>query len=224
MQLTFNMKIGIMQPYLFPYIGYWQHINSVDKFVLFDDVNYIKRGWINRNKLRSGRFTISLQGASQNRKIRELVTTGEYDAFYRALDVTYRHAPHWNEVRPLLELNVMGVEYISKIVYMTVKRICHYLDIKTHIVPSSEIYNNETLSGQQRIAHICILEGADMYVNPINGWELYDDALFSQYNIKLRFLKNREESNLSIIDHLMHKSKDEIKQMLNNYEFISKTL
>jgi len=215
------MKIAVMQPYLFPYIGYWQLINVVDKFVLYDDVNYIKRGWINRNKLRSGRFTIPLEGASQNRKIRELRVLGDHDAFYRALDVTYKFAPYYADVRPMLDLEG---EYITQVIYNSIKRIKDYLGIKTYIVPSSELYNNSNLTGEQRIAHICILEGADVYVNSINGYDLYHDHTFRQYNIDLRFLKTKVENNLSIIDLLMHKSVAEIRQMLLNYEFVSKTL
>jgi hypothetical protein len=215
------MNIAIMQPYLFPYIGYWQLMNVADKFVLLDDVNYIKRGWINRNKLRSGRFTIPLKEASQNKKIRELSVVGDHTAFYRALEVTYKNAPYYNEVRPLLDLHG---EKISSVVYHSIKNINDYLGIRTEIVSSSSLYNNQNLSGQQRIVHICLLEQGKTYINPINGWDLYNDALFKQYGLKLTFLKSRVDNNLSIIDLLMHNSKEEVQSLLQQYEFISKTL
>lgn len=215
------MTVAIMQPYLFPYIGYWQLMNIADKFVLLDDVNYIKRGWINRNKLRSGRFVIPLRECSQNKKINELCSTMEHDSFYRTLDVTYKHAPYFKEVRPVLELEG---EKISGIIYNSVKKVNRYLGIGTHVVSSSSIYNNSDMSGEHRIAHICILEQAKTYVNPINGYDLYNDGLFKQYGINLRFLKSRVENTLSIIDLMMHKHPEEIKTLLSNYELISKSL
>ena len=71
------MKLAIMQPYLFPYLGYFQLIAAVDKFVFYDDVNFIKNGWINRNRLLiSGKvnyITIPLSGASSFLKINQVL-------------------------------------------------------------------------------------------------------------------------------------------------------
>ena len=70
------MTVAIMQPYLFPYIGYWQLIHAVDTFVIFDDVNYIKKGYINRNNIlvngQKQTFTLELMSASQNKLINDI--------------------------------------------------------------------------------------------------------------------------------------------------------
>lgn len=221
MRNDMGFAIAIMQPYIFPYIGYWQLIAAVDKFIILDDVNYIKRGWINRNKIRSGRFIIPLQESSQNKLIKDLYIHGDCEDFYKSVRNTYQYAPYFQEVWPLL--NIPGT-MISNAIYWTINNICKYLEIKTDIVPSSTVYNNKDIKGQQRIAQICIMEQATRYINPINGFDLYDEPMFSQYGIELRFLKTKIQNNLSIIDILMHNSKEQVQKMLTEYELISKTL
>ena len=100
------MKLGIMQPYFLPYIGYFQLIKAVDKYVIYDDVNYIKKGWINRNNIlcngQAHLFSISLRGASQNKLINEIEISDDFSKFRKMIELSYRKAPYFEEVFKLL--------------------------------------------------------------------------------------------------------------------------
>ncbi|MEY4539610.1 MAG: hypothetical protein RLZZ306_1367 [Bacteroidota bacterium] len=232
------MKIGIMQPYIFPYIGYFQLINSVDKFVIYDDVNFINKGWINRNRiLNNGKdslFSIPLKEASQNKLINEIEVNWDIawkSKFLKTLEQCYKKAPFYQETLSIIEqtLNIDN-EPISKVVEQNLRLICEYLDIKTEIISSSAIYKNINLKAQERILDICLQEKATQYINPIGGLELYDKDFFEAKNIKMNFIKSnsieyKQYKNkfvpwLSMIDVLMFNSKEEIKEFLDNYELV----
>lgn len=229
------MTIAVMQPYFFPYLGYFQLINIVDKFVLYDDVNYINRGWINRNNfLINGKkhlITIPLKNASQNKKICDIELN--FDERWRnktikSFEFSYKKAPYYNEVISIIKHVLhINLNTISELNHSSIEQIIKYLNIKTEIIYSSSIYNNENLHGQERILDICKKEKANQYINPIGGIELYDKKAFSQNGIQLNFLKtniisykqydNEFIPHLSIIDILMFNSQSEIKKLLNRY-------
>lgn len=215
------MKIAIMQPYFMPYIGYFQLINAVDKFIIYDDVNYINRGWINRNNiLISGKpslISIPLVGASQNKRIKDiaLVTDQKWrNKLLKTIEQNYKKAPQFNVVYPML-LQVINVDAgtISEFNYHGIKAVCKYLGIRTSIIPSSELYANSELKGQYRILDICIKEKAQHYINPTGGIGLYNFEVFSKEGISLSFMKSelpfykqfadKFTPGLSIIDALM---------------------
>ena len=232
------MKLGIMQPYIFPYIGYFQLINAVDKFVIYDDVNFINKGWINRNRmLNNGKdslFSIPLKEASQNKLINEIDVNWDgawKNKFLKTLEQSYKKAPFYQEILLIIQqtLSVDG-EPISKVIEHNLRLICKYLDIKTEIVSSSAIYHNTHLKAQERILDICLQEKATQYINPIGGLELYDKDFFEAKNITLNFIrsnpieypqfKNEFVPWLSMIDVLMFNSKETIKDYLNNYNLV----
>ena len=104
------MKIAIMQPYFFPYLGYWQLMNIVDKFVIYDDVNYIKRGWINRNRiLVEGKpfyIHVPVMKASQNKIINEMevfVDSSLRKKELKTIELAYKKAPFFDSVYPLIK-------------------------------------------------------------------------------------------------------------------------
>ena len=227
-----------MQPYIFPYVGYFQLINAVDKFVIYDDVNFINKGWINRNRiLNNGKdslFSIPLKEASQNKLINEIEVNWDgvwKSKFLKTLEQCYKKAPYYQEVLTVIEqtLNVDN-EPISKVIENNLRLICHYLDIKTEIISSSAIYQNSHLKAQERILDICLQEETTQYINPIGGLELYDKDFFESKNISLNFIKSKSIEYpqfkndfvpwLSIIDVLMFNSKDKIKEFLDNYELV----
>ena len=232
------MKIGIMQPYIFPYIGYFQLINAVDKFVIYDDVNFINKGWINRNRiLNNGKdslFSIPLKEASQNKLINEIEVNWDSawkSKFLKTLEQCYKKAPFYQEILTIIEETLqVDNEPISKVIENNLRLICHYLDIKTEIVSSSAIYQNSHLKAQERILDICLQEKATQYINPIGGLELYDKDFFEVKNIKMNFIqsnpieykqyKNEFVPWLSMIDVLMFNSKEQIKEFLNSYELV----
>lgn len=232
------MKIAVMQPYLFPYIGYFQLISAVDKFVIFDDVNFIKRGWINRNRIllnnKDHLFTLPLEKASQNKFISQIrIDCGQnhkekiLDLFHHA----YRKAPEYAKVYPLIKeiiLNKKGnlLEFIE----YSLVRIAAFLNLKTNFMLSSEIGKDNTLKGKDKIIDICKKMHADKYLNPIGGKELYDKKEFEKEGIKLYFLKTKDVEyrqftnifvpHLSIIDVLMFNPRKKVKEFLSEYETI----
>jgi hypothetical protein len=232
------MTIAIMQPYIFPYIGYFQLINAVDKFIIYDDVNYINKGWINRNNiLVSGQahlFTIPLKDASQNKLINEVELSKNdpwQKKFLKTVHQSYQKAPYFQKVFVLIEEIVnLDVQSVYELTLNALIRTCAFMEIKTEIVPSSSIYNNTNLKGPERILDICKREHASHYINPIGGMELYDKSKFENEGIRLDFIKsvpspyiqfkNAFVPWLSVIDVLMFNSPDDIRKQLEAYELI----
>ena len=229
------MTLGIMQPYFMPYIGYWQLMAAVDTYVIYDDVNYIKKGWINRNNILVNNdkqmFTISLNGASQNKLINEITIADDFTKLRKTIHMAYHKAPYYNEVVALLDkIFSYQSSNLADFIANSIELVCQYLDIQTKIIMSSDIEKDNSLKGQDKILEICKLLNADTYYNAIGGQELYDTSVFEKENIKLCFLKsdipeysqykNAFVPGLSIIDVLMFNSPIEVKQMLTNYKLI----
>jgi WbqC-like protein family len=230
------MKLGIMQPYFLPYIGYFQLMAAVDKFVAYDDVNFIKGGWINRNRiLLNGHehlFTVPLVKASPNRLINEIELvgrTGWKRKLMDTLDQAYRQAPYFQQVLPLIrEIVHYHEQSLSKYLVHGLSKIKTYLDIATELVPSSSKYDNRNLKGEERVLDICRQERATVYINPAGGHALYDPEHFRANGVSLRFLEPRpieyRQSGsefhpwLSILDVLMFNSREEAKALLSMAE------
>lgn len=229
------MKIAIMQPYLFPYVGYWQLINVVDKFVIFDDVNYINKGYINRNKIlvegKPYQFTLELIGASQNKLINEIKIGQNSNKILKTIEINYKKSPYFKNVFPLIkDIFHQKEKNLAKFIGYSLKKITDYFEIDVSYIYSSDIAKNNNLKNQDKIIDICKILKAKEYVNPINGLNLYDRKMFIQKNIKLSFIKTKKvEYNqfnykfvpyLSLIDIMMHNNKNVISNMLENYRLI----
>lgn len=230
-----------MQPYLFPYIGYFQLVAAVNKFVIYDDVNFIKGGWINRNNVlinkKSNLFTVPLNKASSYTLINETkINLKVYNIwkvkFLRSLEQSYKKSPYFTDVFNLIE-NVLEInenDLISKLAVNSIKSVSDYLQLDTEICETSEIYNTKTKSGQERVLDICEIEKASQYINPIGGIELYSKNTFKEKGIVLNFIKSKpiiysQFDNdfspwLSIIDVLMFNSIGEVNKMVNQYELV----
>lgn len=229
------MKLAIMQPYLFPYIGYFQLINAVDKFVIYDDVNYIKGGWINRNNILVNNqkylFTVTLDQPSPYKLINEISIKDEFSKFLKTIYHSYLKAPYYLQTNNLLKKIISFQERnLGEFIANSLKEISIYLEINTEILISSQLNKNKALKNKEKILHICELLDANQYINAIGGQELYSKKEFSINNIELKFIKSNniiyKQFNhefvpwLSIIDVMMFNSKEEIKSMLNQYELI----
>ena len=228
------MRIAIMQPYFFPYLGYFQLINCVDTFVIFDDVNFINRGWINRNNiLLNGSphlIHVPLIEASQNKLINEILVVSETKwrtKLLKNIEHSYKRAPYFDPVYAIFESVIQSSHaLISLLNLFGIQKVCDYLKINTKLVESSSIYENKSLKGQDRIIDICKKEKAEQYVNPSGGIELYDKSIFKEEGIQLNFLiskktpyqqfKNEFVPYLSILDIMMFNSVEEINDLLNN--------
>lgn len=230
------MKVAIMQPYFMPYIGYFQLINAVDKFVIYDDVNFIKRGWVNRNQLliNSGAklFSVPIEKLSQNKLIMEskLSNYSKWSKrFYSTIEYNYKKSPHFDSAYVLIK-KVMDIEYssISELNIASIKIISKYLNISTSFELSSEKYSQtKGLEKSDRLIEISKLNKADSYINPLGGLDIYNKNYFKKYGVELFFIRNNIVpypqfqagfvGGLSIIDTLMFNSKEEVKKMLNEY-------
>lgn len=227
------MKIAIMQPYFLPYIGYFQLLAVVDKFILLDDVNYINRGWINRNRLllngKAHTFTIPLAGASQNKQIYEieLVTDNNWrEKLLRTIRLSYATAPHYGDIFVVLEkIITYPSKQLDDFLRYSICEIAKYLLLdETKIVKTSRNYNNKNLKGQERILDICLQEKADVYINPIGGVNLYNKNSFLEKGIQLQFLQSRQIIYqqgkfeyvpwLSILDVLMYNEIPVVQRLL----------
>ena len=232
------MKLAIMQPYFLPYIGYFQLINAVDKFIILDDVNYINRGWINRNNIlvdgKKHLFTIPLEDASQNKRINEIRISSEnkwQQKFLKTTELNYKKAPHFTNVFPLIEeIITKAEEKISVFNYHSIVKVCDYIGIKTEIVPESGRYQNTEMKGQARIVDICLKEQASVYINSIGGAELYSKEQFRNNNLDLYLLNSKNVAYqqfgkefvpaLSLIDVMMFNSPENIGYLLKQYELV----
>ncbi|UFH52018.1 WbqC family protein [Spirosoma sp. KNUC1025] len=235
------MTIAIMQPYFLPYIGYIQLMSAVDTFILYDDVAFINRGWINRNRLlingQEYLFTVPLKDASQNKHINEVHLADDpkwRSKLLKTIEQGYRKAPFYQTVMPLTEKIVnFTTDSIADLVHFSLLELIQYLSLSTQLIKSSSIYENSDLKAQARILDICLKEKATRYINPIGGIELYDKSTFAEAGIGLNFIKSRlveyPQGNrgtnefipwLSIIDVLMYNDVTAVKEMLNEYDLI----
>ena len=233
------MTVAIMQPYIFPYLGYYQLVNAVDEFVFFDDVHFINKGWINRNNLlqqnQPYRFTIPLVKASQNKKIIE-IEVADFDKwrkdFLKLVAFNYKKAPHFEFVFSWLSAFLYKKEYklIAELAADSVREVAGLLSIDTRFNYSHAV--NYTTAQQQdgpaKIIAICKFLNADKYINPRNGTELYEKEKFIANNIDLNFINISELKytqfkkdifvpHLSFIDILMFNSLAETKLLLEKY-------
>lgn len=229
------MKVGIMQPYFSPYIGYWQLMNAVDTYVIYDDVNYIKGGWINRNRiLVNGKptyFNVPMIGASSNKKINEVSVNNDPRLIEKNLHMirdAYHKAPYYSDAYPCIEKILQTNESnLAKYLERSIRIIVKYLNITTKLILSSSMQKDCTLKGKEKVIHICHLLEATEYYNAIGGQDLYDYTEFQEQGIELKFLKtgdvyyeqygNPAEKNLSILDVMMFNSPENIQKMLNEY-------
>ncbi len=232
------MKLGIMQPYFMPYIGYWQLMNAVDKYVVYDDVNFIKGGWINRNRiLLDGKpqyFNIQMAGASSFKHINEIGVSDNLSVInknIRILEAAYKKAPYYNQVMPIIEeILRCQAENLAFFIRNSFEVINNYLGIGTQLIMSSDLKKNNELHGQDKVIAICRLLKADEYYNAIGGQELYSFQEFRKNGLELKFLKTNEIAyqqfdnefipNLSMIDILMFNSADTIQGFLSEYSLI----
>lgn len=232
------MKVAIMQPYFFPYIGYWQLLHAADTFVIYDDVNYIKRGWVNRNRLlengKPAYFNVLLKDASQNKHINEIARIEDCrteQKLLRRIKTCYEKAPFFKQIYPIIEsLITLEEEKLAKYLTATIVTMAQALEIEVNFELSSEIDKNSRYKGQDRILHICSELGADMYCNAIGGQKLYNREVFKQNNINLFFLKtdtfsypqfkNEFVPALSIIDVLMFNGIEKTREYLKLYTMV----
>jgi len=227
-----------MQPYFFPYIGYFQLMAAVDLFVFHDDVQYIKQGWVNRNRIKqNGKavfITLPVAAASHRLFIsgRRLADPKvNLPKLFARICGTYRHAPCFAETVAILEPLFSGhYETIAEFNITSLRRLCDVIGIDTPYTIASSYDETEGLAGQAKVIWICKHEGATRYINPIGARAagLYQRANFEAAGLELFFLRSRPDlvynqggapfvPDLSIIDVLMHNTPARVREMLQLY-------
>jgi hypothetical protein len=231
------MTVAIFQPYFLPYIGYWQLMAMADRFVVYDNIEYTKKGWINRNRFLQGGtaayFTVPIKKASDFLTVAERQVAGDFDRdkLLRALSASYRKAPQFDLVYPLLERIVRApIDNLFAYVHHSLIEVARFLEIATPMVISSTIAIDHSLKAEQKVLALCRALGADRYVNPVGGRELYAPATFAAASIRLDFVQPRPitylqfggpfVANLSILDVLMFNSPSAVRAMLSEVDVI----
>jgi len=230
-----NKKIAIMQPYFFPYLGYFQLIHCVDEFIFYDDVNYIKSGWINRNRIVSKAtgnkpvyFGMPLQNSSSFKKIHNTFVNpgGQWrEKTLKTLKNCYSRHNNFDEIYKLAESVILhDSNNLAELSALSVQNICEYLGIETEIITSSRSFNNCNLGATERIVDICKQRNANEYINAIGGKKLYEKKRFVSHDLELGFLQTKhfeyEWWNLSILHLLMILGKQKVLKMLEGYEIV----
>lgn len=230
------MELGILQPYIFPYLAYFQLINRVDKLVIYDDVQYIKGGWINKNRILNNNsyrnIGIPVLKDSIKKKINERYFVMDTERFkirlLRQVENTYKNAPYYDEISSFISKTIFYEERnVAKFNTYILSEICGLLKISTPFFLSSEITKEYGYAGEERVINLNHAMGSSVYINPVGGKELYHRDSFLKAGITLKFLvtdtyKYRQYDNvfvpdLSIIDLLMFNSIESVNNLLNNF-------
>lgn len=233
------MKVAIMQPYFFPYIGYFQLIAASDVFVLHDDVQYIKGGWVNRNRIlfngESRMITLPVQKDAYDLPINARSYVDDKQARKDIINLvkqSYAKAPCYRQVFTMLEeLMMFEDNNVARFNENLIRRIADYMGLTCKIITSSGMEKDDSLAGEQRVLDMCKRLGATDYTNPQGGQSLYDTATFRKAGIDLRFLFMRPTPYtqravgfvpyLSIIDALMELGPVDIKSYLAEFDLVA---
>ena len=233
-----NFHVAIMQPYFLPYIAYFQLISAVNVFVVYDNIEYTKKGWINRNRfLQNGEgaiFTLPLKKDSDYLQVvqRKLADDFDKEKLLRKLVAAYKRAPYFSATLPVLEEVILNPETnLFEYIYSSIKSLCSYLDIKTSIMKSSDLDIDHTLTGADKVCAICKALKATHYLNAIGGISLYSKEDFLQQQIHLNFIASQPfvykqfdqafVPSLSILDVLMFNSVTHVQaQIKQQYAII----
>lgn len=232
-------KIAIMQPYFLPYIGYFQLINAVDEFVIYDNIQFSKKGWFHRNRiLQNGKdeyITLPLKKDSDyldvNNRFLSDTWEAEREKLFRKVKENYRKAPFFGTSIAFLE-KILFFEDKNLFAFLanSLKHSCEYLEIKTPIITSSSLEIDHSLKSQEKVLAICKERKATKYINPIGGLELYQNSAFQKQNLELCFIKAKPIEYqqfgqefvpwLSILDLLMFNDIGSIQKWLGEFEEI----
>jgi len=232
-----TMTVAIMQPYFCAYIGYFQLISSVDLFVIYDNIKYLKKGWFNRNRiLLNGQdrlFTIPLKKDSDYLNVNERYLADdslkERIKILTLIKSSYKKAPFFDDIYPVLEkIFLYENDNLFEFIHYSVKELCSLLDINTEIIVSSKLDIDHDLKSQDKVLEICSHLGSTTYINAIGGKTLYDKESFLDKDIDLKFIQSRNVEYpqfnhefvpwLSIIDVLMFNGVEKTKEILEEYD------
>lgn len=229
------MRLSIMQPYLFPYVGYFQLIYCTDCFLAYDDVAYIKNGWINRNRWLVARkptfFTVPVHDGNCLHRIHEVTVVNDRRWRRKMIlqfEQSYGKSPYFSDAHSLLVSTINDLEgTIADMAFHSIERTSQYLGLPARLIRSSHANLHTTLSGQARVIAICRQLGATEYINAPGGRSLYSQSEFSEHGINLKFLRPNLQpypqgqgdfqSALSILDVIAYNGRSTATRMLTEF-------
>jgi hypothetical protein len=226
------MKTAIMQPYFLPYVGYFQLIAAVNKFVLYDRIKYTKKGWINRNRMllngSDAIFSLPLKKGSDSLEVVEREISDDFSPgrLLAQFSGAYKKAPNFEETYELLRLMLNHDDRnLFRFIHYTLTQVCSHLGIDTDIQISSSLPFDNELKGEDKVLAICKAVGAKTYLNSIGGKEIYSRESFAEHGIELKFLNARTVEYrqfganfvpfLSIIDLLMFNTREAVSEVVS---------
>lgn len=233
------MKLAIMQPYFFPYIGYFQLLNAVDEFIVYDNIEFTRKGWIHRNRIlvngQPSYITLPVKNDSDYLDVCDRYLAESWPAerkkMLNRIVEAYRKAPYFKTVIPVVEASLNTNESnLFRFIYHSIEQVRNYLSITTPIRVSSQIAIDHALKAQDKVLALCKSLGASEYINPIGGLELYSRHRFAEEKINLYFLKAEAvaykqfnevfQPSLSIIDVMMFNPVERIRNFLSRFTFV----
>jgi hypothetical protein len=224
------MRVGIMQPYFLPYIGYFQLINYCDVFVIYDDAKYTKKGWISRNRIQKlgviHNISLEIKRDHDNLSIRDrtLATNFDREKLFRQISGAYAQSPFWDEIDSVLKTIILNGELnLFRYLEFSIRSLTEFLNIPVPILVSSQLADS-SLRGVDRVVAICRSLDATEYINPVGGIDLYDPDTFKQNGIEIGFLRTRLSPyaqttqgfvpGLSIVDTISNMNQSEFRNVL----------
>ena len=222
-----------MQPYFFPYIGYFQLMAAVDLFIVYDNIKYTKKGWINRNRmLQSGKdvmFSLPLGNDSDARDVCERALAADFDRakLLNRLRGAYSRAPNFAAVFAMVERAVRHPDTnLFAYLHHALRQCCEHLGLTTPLRVSSTVPIDHGLKNQDKVIALAKAVGATTYVNAIGGLDLYDRAAFRGQGLELQFIRSRPFEYpqfgdpfvpwLSIIDVMMFNPIDAVRAVVSS--------
>lgn len=235
------MIIALQQPYFLPYLGYFALIKHTTHWIVFDTPQFIRQGWIQRNRILKpveGWQYIGVPIEKHSRdiaikdiKIRQTEKWGE--KILAQLEHYKKKAPYYSETIKLVEKIVLNnTDSIVEMNVNALSLVCNYLniDFSYQIYSESDFRVDRVNNPDEWALETCKILGAKIYYNLSGGIEFYDSEKYKQNGIELYFLKlnineyNQKRSTfepaLSIVDVLMFNDVEQIKDYLNDYEFV----
>lgn len=228
-----------MQPYLFPYIGYFHLMDAADVFVVYDDVQYSKGGWINRNQILVDGSAKWLTMPVEKKPLGTTIHEMDYvhhgspiDTIANKIRGAYAKAPYYKAVAPFLfELIDQETTNVARFNETILRGVAGALGVKCQIIRASEVPEGQGLRGQDRVLDICRRLEPRTYVNAIGGVELYENEVFEEKGMDLRFILSDSirydqfhdpfVPNLSIIDVLMFNGFEGTEAFVGRYKLVN---
>lgn len=230
------MILAAMQPYVFPYLGYFQLIREADAFYWLDGVAFIRRGWSNRNVLvgRNGpvRFVYPVLSGARDQSYAEVrLSLPDYHIrkFLEMVSHHYQKAPFFDEVFPVIQTAVsIETDSFCELAMHSTRTLCRYMGIETPLTPTASWPESRDFRGEARILALCRRGAAHCFLNAEGGRDLYDPCVFASEGIELRFLchspaaypqpGDRFVPRASTIDALMNNSIPKLQWLLDQFD------